>query len=185
MAGNPLVPVVAGAGGSLKQRFQYFSASGTFYPTQAMLDAGGVLDLDMRAGGGGMSTLNGDHPFTCGGNSKHVTKYQLTSLTPITVTVGGGGAAGSPGTAGGSTTFGTITVPGAPGGGNDSHPSMGTGNEGRAGNPSIRSPNSSWTGQVPTSGNASSVWAGSGCGGGIDSATGCSGSVLVSWWEKA
>ena len=186
MANNPLVPSApGGSGGSLKRNFQYFSVSGTFYPTQAMLDAGGVLELDIRGGGGGMSTFNGDVPFTPGGSSKHKDLYKITNLTPITVTIGAGGAAASPGAAGGSTTFGTLTIPGASGGANDSNPAMGSGNEGKAGSISFRASNSSWTGQKPISAEADTSWAGSGAGGGVSSQNGKNGSVLVSWWEKA
>ena len=182
--GLPFQAKSTGGGGSLVRKFQYFSASGTFYPTQGLLDAGGVVELDIRGGGGGMSTYNGDHPFTAGGSSKHRDLYLITSLAPITVTVGAGGSAGNPGATGGSSAFGTLTIPGGSGAQNDAQPAMGSGNEGKAGNISFRASNSAWNGQVAVYCESDTAWPGSGAGGGYSSSNGKSGSVLVSWWEK-
>ena len=171
--------------GGLKRKFQYFSASGTFYPTQAMLDAGGVLELDIRGGGGGMSVYDGERGYTPGGNSKHKTFYQLLDLTSITVTIGAGGSSGQPGTAGGSTSFGTLTVPGGARGENGGGFSgMGSGNEGSCNQQGFRASNQNWNGQVLVYAQTNSAWAGSGMGGGYSSSSGASGSVLVSWFER-
>lgn len=178
-----------GAGG-LKRKFQYFSASGTFTPTQAMLDAGGVLELDIRGGGGG-GGYDGltNYAGQCGGSSRHVDRYQLISLTPITVTVGTGGAGNSNGTGtqGGTSSFGSVSVPGGFGGaiyGDGVGPGKGTGNMGTSAKITIFGLNDAYTGKVKPTAVPDTGWAGSGCGG-APGGNGCSGSILVEWWEKA
>jgi len=174
-------------GGGLVQKFQYFGASGVFYPTQALLDAGGVVDLDIRGGGGG-GGYDGITDFigTGGGNSRHVTKYQVTSLAGISVTVGTGGAGtlNGSGTQGGTSAFGTVSVPGGFGGGNVATSGKGTGNLGVAGRTSFFGVNNAYNGKRVVRQAPDTTWVGSGIGGAEGSA-GLDGSVLVSWWEKA
>lgn len=176
-------------GSILVPKYQYFSASGWFYPTQALLDAGGVLDIDARGGGGG-ATHNAGNPINGnGGSSRHKTKYQVTSLAPIQVTIGSGGASSTSvsGTDGGSTSFGTLTVSGGKaassnGGG------TGYGNEGKAGATSFTGSNTGWTGAAQTFNGMNSGDQGTGEGGGWIGGTitaGRDGSVMVTWLEKA
>ena len=55
-------PAAGGGGGTPK--FQEFISSGTFTPTQALIDAGGYVDIFIVGGGGGsaVSTYG-----SCGG----------------------------------------------------------------------------------------------------------------------
>lgn len=171
-------------GGSLIQKTQKFMAGGTFYPTQGLLDAGGIVDLDIRGGGGGGSYYAGNWGGGTGGSSKHVIKHQITSLAPITVTVGTGGTStnvGASATGGGSSSFGSITVSG--GGVGASGGGAGTGNEGRAGVDQFFSTNYTFSGATMMIPSPNSTDQGSGAGGG-GGYNGRDGSVTVTWWEK-
>lgn len=72
------------SGGGLKPKYQEFLTSGTFTPTQAMLDAGGVIDIFIVGGGAGGNGANGGEVI--------ITKKTITDLTPISVTIGAGGS---------------------------------------------------------------------------------------------
>lgn len=173
--------------GNLVRKFQYFSASGYFYPTQAMLDAGGVLDLDIRPGGGG-GGFDGTSQFMGhpGGSGRHVTRYQLTSLDRIAVTVGTGGAGNGNGTGaqGGTSSFGSVSVPGAFGGGiYGAAPGKGTGNMGQSGRSSFKALNTAFTTSINVPATCETTWAGSGAGG-APGVAGQDGSIMAEWWEK-
>jgi len=83
------------SGGGLKPKYQEFLTSGTFTPTQALLDAGGVINVFIVGAGGSHSTQGAQ-----GGEvlSKNVT---ITNLTSCLVTIGSGVASSS----GGSSSF--------------------------------------------------------------------------------
>jgi len=147
-----------------------------------------VLELDIRGGGGGYGLGGGDIPSYAGGSSKHRTLYQLTNLTPLTVTIGAGGAAGNPnGSAGGSTTFGTLTIAGGGGGSYAAGvPGAGAGNEGQSGSISFHGANTGWSGSYPIRNTVHTNQANSGAGGAYAvSQNGQAGSVLVAWWERS
>lgn len=89
----------AAGGGGLTPKFEEFNSSGTFTPTQALIDAGGYIELFL-VGGGGRS--NSTSAGACGGETIFSRMY-LTSTTGCAVTIGAGGA--SNGTDGGSSSF--------------------------------------------------------------------------------
>jgi len=91
----------SGGGGGLTPKFQEFNSSGTFTPSQALIDAGGYIELFLVAGGG---SENNSVEGGCGGEVL-IKKMYLTSVSNITVTIGGGGNAGSSG--GNSVFFGS------------------------------------------------------------------------------
>jgi len=88
-----------GGGGGLTPKFQEFNSSGTFTPTQALIDAGGYVEVFLVAGGaaGGGAA---------GGDVLHRMFY-LTSTSNISVTIGAGGGAG-----GGNSSFGSYVTAG-------------------------------------------------------------------------
>lgn len=92
-------PAAGGGGGGIP-KYQEFTSSGTFTPTQALIDAGGRVSLFMVGGGAGGyngSWYNGG----CGGEV--IFKFDtLTSTSAITITIAGGGANGA---AGGNSIF--------------------------------------------------------------------------------
>jgi hypothetical protein len=104
----------SGGGGGLTPKFQEFNSSGTFTPTQALIDAGGYIEVFLVGGGGAGNSAG----FNTGGQGGEafIKKMYLTSSNDITVTIGGGGVKTSNSTApnGGNSTFN-----GAVSGGND------------------------------------------------------------------
>lgn len=86
-------------GGGLTPKFEEFNSSGTFTPTQALIDAGGYIEVFL-VGGGGRSNYSNEG--ASGGEVLIKTMY-LTSVTGCTVTIGAGGP--SNGSAGGSSEF--------------------------------------------------------------------------------
>ena len=73
-------------GGGLTPKFEEFNASGTFTPTQALIDAGGYIELFLvGAGGAGNSSNNGG-----AGGEVILKKMYLTNTNSITVTIGSG-----------------------------------------------------------------------------------------------
>ena len=87
-----------GGGGGLTPKFEEFNSSGTFTPTQALIDAGGYIDIFIvGAGSRNQSEPNGN------GGEVRFKKMYLTSTSAITVTIGAGGA--SNGNAGGDSAF--------------------------------------------------------------------------------
>jgi len=109
-------------GGGLTPKFQEFNASGTFTPTQALIDAGGYIEIFLVAGGGRGPGGDG------GGNGGEVQfkKMYLTSVSNCSVTIGSGGA--NDGNSGGNSVFSgasaggiDVTSAGGSGGGQQSN----------------------------------------------------------------
>jgi hypothetical protein len=73
----------SGGGGGLTPKFEEFNSSGTFTPSQALIDAGGYIELFLVGGG---SYGN----FGQGGEAL-MTRMYLNSTSAITVTIGAGG----------------------------------------------------------------------------------------------
>ena len=80
---------LAAAGGGLTPKFQEFTSSGTFTPSQALIDAGGYIEAFV-VGGGGRSNTTSNPPV--GGEVLIVPMY-LTSTSSVSVTVGAGASA--------------------------------------------------------------------------------------------
>lgn len=80
-------------GGGLTPKFEEFNSSGTFTPTQALIDAGGYIEVFL-VGAGGVGSSNGQGAN--GGEVIQKTMY-LNSVLGITVTIGATtSAAGNP-----------------------------------------------------------------------------------------
>jgi len=77
----------AAGGGGLTPKFEEFNSSGTFTPTQALIDAGGYIEVFL-VGGGGRSNYTSQG--ACGGETIFSRMY-LTSTTGCAVTIGAGG----------------------------------------------------------------------------------------------
>jgi len=103
-------------GGGLTPKFQEFNSSGTFTPTQELIDAGGYIEILLVGGGGrGASSYYGG----CGGEVL-IRKMYLTSVTGCSVTIGAGGA-------GNALNGGSSSFSGASAGGDDITASGGNG----------------------------------------------------------
>ena len=76
----------AAGGGGLTPKFQEFNISGTFTPSQALIDAGGFIEIFLVAGGGRSSSSTHG---ACGGETIFSRMY-LTSTTGCLVTIGAG-----------------------------------------------------------------------------------------------
>tara|TARA_R110000803_G_C11800759_1_gene299392 strand:+ start:13 stop:582 length:570 start_codon:yes stop_codon:yes gene_type:complete len=76
----------AAGGGGLTPKFQEFNTSGTFTPTQALIDAGGYIEVFLVAGGGKSFTAT----FGASGGEAFLKRMYLTSTTGCTVTIGAG-----------------------------------------------------------------------------------------------
>lgn len=76
----------SGGGGGLTPKFQEFNASGTFTPSQALIDAGGYIELFLVGGGGRSGGGNG-----AGGGEVFTKKMYLTSVSSCSVNIGSGG----------------------------------------------------------------------------------------------
>ena len=84
----------AAGGGGLTPKFEEFNSSGTFTPSQALIDAGGFIEIFLVGGGGrsNFATIGGS------GGETIFSRMYLTSTTGCAVTIGAGGASnGSPG----------------------------------------------------------------------------------------
>ena len=79
----------ASGGGGLTPKFQEFNTSGTFTPTQALIDAGGYIEVFLVAGGGRSYTGT----FGASGGEAFLKRMYLTSTTGCTVTIGAGATA--------------------------------------------------------------------------------------------
>tara|TARA_R110000787_G_scaffold74952_2_gene166260 strand:- start:93 stop:695 length:603 start_codon:yes stop_codon:yes gene_type:complete len=91
----------AGGGGGAIPKYQEFTSSGTFTPTQALIDAGGRVSLFVVGGGAGGGSGTGND--TGGSGGEVIIKYNtLTTTSSIIVTIGSGGGIAS---AGASSTF--------------------------------------------------------------------------------
>lgn len=94
-------PAAGGGGGGGIPKYQEFTSSGTFTPTQALIDAGGRISLFVVGGGAGGGTVSSND--TGGAGGEVIIKYNtLTTTSPINVTIGAGGVAA---TSGASSTF--------------------------------------------------------------------------------
>ena len=101
-AGFPAPP-----GKKLVRKTQEWLSSGTFQPTQGLIDAGGIVDLDLRgSGGGGRSSID-TTAGSGGGSSRWQGTVRVTSLTAITVTIA---ASAATDTAGSNSTFGSLAT---------------------------------------------------------------------------
>jgi len=100
-------PAAGGGGGGIP-KYQEFTSSGTFTPTQALIDAGGKVSFIIVAGGqrGVASYLGG------AGGAVRLGYATLTSTTGITVTIGAGGS-GTDGASGGNTVVSFSSAGGA------------------------------------------------------------------------
>jgi len=72
-------------GGGLTPKFEEFNSSGTFTPSQALIDAGGYIEVFLVAGGGRGSGGRGGS-----GGETLVKKMYLTSVSSCSVTIGAG-----------------------------------------------------------------------------------------------
>lgn len=106
----------AAGGGGLTPKFQEFNSSGTFTPSQALIDAGGYIELFLVGGGGRGVDAN----YGGSGGETILKKMYLTSTTDCNVNIGNG--ATSDGGGGGTTSF-----TGSSAGGSDVSASGGTG----------------------------------------------------------
>ncbi len=93
-------------GGGLTPKFEEFNSSGTFTPSQALIDAGGYIEIFLVGGGGRGSGQEGGT-----GGEVLIKKMYLTSTVSCSVTIG---ANASSGNNGGNSFFG-----GASAGGDD------------------------------------------------------------------
>ena len=72
-------------GGGLTPKFQEFNSSGTFTPTQALIDAGGYIEIFLVAGGGRSFGYNQSF-----GGEVLMKKMYLSSTSGCAVTIGSG-----------------------------------------------------------------------------------------------
>ena len=98
------------AGGGSPPQFQDFTTSGTFTPSTKLLEKGGTVMVVLFGGGSGGGS---------GAGHGAVPKVVFTKVTgPVSVVIGAGGLANTTsgaGNSGGTSSFGAITAPGAPG----------------------------------------------------------------------
>jgi hypothetical protein len=96
---SDFLPAAGGGGGGIP-KYQEFTSSGTFTPTQELIDAGGRVAYLIIGGGQRGSTSGSIHTWGGAGGAVLMGYATLTSTTACTVTVGAGGA--SSGAAGGN-----------------------------------------------------------------------------------
>lgn len=92
-------PAAGGGGGGIP-KYQEFTSSGTFTPTQALIDAGGRVAY-MIVGGGERGGGDSDEGYGGAGGQVKMGYMTLTSTAGCTVTIGAGGS-GSNGANGGA-----------------------------------------------------------------------------------
>ena len=95
-------PAAGGGGGGIP-KYQEFTSSGPFTPTQALIDAGGRIAIFVVGGGGG-GPPSGSSATGATGGEVLMNYITLTNTNSITVTIGAGGASGT-GNNGANTTF--------------------------------------------------------------------------------
>ena len=84
----------SGGGGGLTPKFQEFNASGTFTPSQALIDAGGYIEVFLVAAGGSMDATF----YVSGAGGEVIMKNMyLNATSPCSVTIGAGVAAAAGG----------------------------------------------------------------------------------------
>jgi len=94
----------SGGGGGLTPKFEEFNASGTFTPTQALIDAGGYIEVFLVAGGGGGMT-NVTNGRGANGGEVQIKKMYLSSVSSCSVTIGAGGSKSTSPSDGGNSSF--------------------------------------------------------------------------------
>jgi hypothetical protein len=94
----------SGGGGGLTPKFEEFNASGTFTPSQALIDAGGYIEVFLVAGGAGGQTNMSSYVGGQGGEAQ-IKKMYLTTISGCTITIGSGGNKGTTPSAGGDSVF--------------------------------------------------------------------------------
>lgn len=92
----------SGGGGGLTPKFEEFNASGTFTPSQALIDAGGYIEVFLVGGGAGPGNTT---TVSATGGEALIKKLYLTSTNNCTVAIGSGGGSGATSGAGGDSTF--------------------------------------------------------------------------------
>ena len=92
-------PAPGGGGGGGIPKFEEFNLAGTFTPTQALIDAGGYIEIFLVAGGG----KSGFGEQNSAGGETILTQMYLTSTTGCAVTIGAGATTNY--SAGGNSTF--------------------------------------------------------------------------------
>lgn len=90
---SDFLPAAGGGGGGIP-KYQEFTASGTFTPSQALIDAGGRLAYFIVGGGAQGATAG---YYGGGGGSIEHGFMTLNSTNSCTVTIGGAGGAGANG----------------------------------------------------------------------------------------
>src|SRR6056300_1798947 len=84
-------PAASGGGGGAIPKYEEFTSSGTFTPTQALIDAGGKVSLFMV--GAGASGYNGGSWYKGGEGGEVIFVFNtLTNTNSITITIGSGSA---------------------------------------------------------------------------------------------
>ena len=183
----------SGGGGGLTPKFEEFNASGTFTPTQALIDAGGYIEVFLVGGGAGPgnSTVKGST-----GGEALIKKMYLSNTNGCAVTIGSGGGSGATSGAGGSSSFDAsssgsilLTAIGGIVDGNQSgmiSPSWGAFGQnqdrGMVSGPGVFGYGAGAKGFVNESGGVSGPKANSGQGAGYYG-TGGSGYCLIKWYE--
>jgi len=102
MMGRYLTPSPSAAQSRPVKHQQVFKTSGTFTPSQTLLDAGGVVEVRCVGGGG----ASGSYRRGGGSSGMDITR-RVTVTGPISVTIGAGGHSEK---GGGNTTFGALLI---------------------------------------------------------------------------
>ena len=169
-------------GGGLTPKFEEFNSSGTFTPSQALIDAGGYIELFLVAGGA--STTSG-YGYGGSGGEVLIKKMYLSSIQPCSVIIGSGGAVNTTSIGGGS------SFQGSSAGGTDFAAEGGS----YTGNNYSRSSNSWSSGTIGSAGNGVFGYGAGGGSGGIYEGkpntgqganrynTPASGYCLIKWYE--
>ena len=186
-------PAAGASGGGGIPKYENFTTSGTFTPSQALIDAGGRIGLFI-VGAGQSGQTDGRRGYGGGGGEVKMEFITLTSTNAITVTIGA--------SSGGSTTFaastagaGDIVALGGNGKVNNSYtstygPRIGAGFGAGQGSNSTHASGAGSGVLGYGAGGASYIGAGianvapnSGQGGGFNGKAGGSGFVRVTWFE--
>lgn len=84
---SSITGLISLGGGGLTPKFQEFTSSGTFTPSQALIDAGGYIEVFLVGGGSGFAS--GQNAGGAGGEVILKQMY-LNSTSGISVTIGAG-----------------------------------------------------------------------------------------------
>jgi hypothetical protein len=82
-----LTDFLGGGGGGLTPKFEEFNSSGTFTPSQELIDAGGYIEVFLVGGGGNSASTT----FSGAGGEAFIKSMYLSSTSGISVTIGAGG----------------------------------------------------------------------------------------------